>query len=186
MFLIFLGLSPRIMAQINIAKFQFGLSACTLIYQGDLTPSAIGSYRTLRPMVNLFASKFIGPAFALRGNLAIGPLRGNDAAYDTPEYRRHRNFNFHSPVAEVTGIAEWNVLGRNHVSRGFSPYVFAGAGLSVVRIRRDYSHLDAEYFPASSELLTGLPIDVQHRTPRVLPVVPVGAGIRYYFLTGSV
>jgi hypothetical protein len=128
-------------AQINIPKFQFGLSAGIFIYQGDLTPSALGSYKTLRPAINLFAAKFLNPSFALRGNLAFGGLRGNDAVYDHPEYRQQRNFNFRSPIAEVSAIAEWNVLGMNYVSRGFSPYIFAGGGISFLRIRRDYSNL---------------------------------------------
>jgi hypothetical protein len=179
--LILLGSSLVTNGQTNVAKFQFGLSAGTFIYQGDLTPSPVGSYRTLHPLVNLFASKLISSSFALRGNFVIGSLGGNDAAYNEPAYRQHRNFNFHSPVIEMSGIAEWNLLGRNYVGRGFSPYVFAGIGFSVVRIKRDYSHLDTEYFPVSSELLTGLPVDLQHPLPRTLLVAPVGAGIRYYF-----
>ena len=38
-------------AQINLSKLEFGLTAGTLIYQGDLTPSQFGSYRTLRPFL---------------------------------------------------------------------------------------------------------------------------------------
>jgi Domain of unknown function (DUF6089) len=167
-------------AQSNIPKFQFGISAGAFIYQGDLTPSALGSYKTLRPAINLFASKFLSSSFALRGNLAFGGLRGNDAVYDHPEYRQQRNFNFRSPVIEASALAEWNVLGRNYASRGFSPYVFAGGGISFLRIRRDYSNLNAEYFGTTSELITGLNTDVQRSPPRVLVVLPVGVGVRYY------
>src|ERR1044071_3408325 len=84
-------------AQTNIPKFQIGINAGAFIYQGDLTPSSIGSYRTLPPALGLFASKFFSPSFALRGNLAFGGLRGNDAAYNEPDYRQHRNLNFRSP-----------------------------------------------------------------------------------------
>jgi len=108
-------------------------------------------------------------------------LRGNDAAYDHPEYRQQRAFNFHSPVIELSGLAEWNVLGRNYASRGFAPYLFAGGGISFLRIRRDYSNFNAEYFPSTSEIFAGLSADAQHSTPRVLLVLPVGVGLRYYF-----
>lgn len=168
-------------AQTNIQKFQFGLSAGMFIYQGDLTPSAIGSYKTLKPAINIFASKFMSSSFAVRGNLALGALKGNDAVYAHPEYRQQRNFNFLSPVIEASVLGEWNVLGRNYISRGFSPYVFAGGGISLLRIRRDYSRLNAEYFGETSELITGLNNDVQRTPPRVLLVMPVGAGVRYYF-----
>jgi hypothetical protein len=167
-------------AQTNSPKFQLGISAGTFIYQGDLTPSALGSYKTLRPAINLFASKFLSSSFALRGNLAFGELRGNDAAYDHPEYRQQRNFNFRSPAIELSGLAEWNILGRNDISHGFSPYLFAGGGISFLRIRRDYSNLNTEYFGSSSELITGLNTDVQRSPPSVLLVLPVGVGVRYY------
>jgi opacity protein-like surface antigen len=175
------GIIFSIHAQNNIPKFQFGLGLGVFVYQGDLTPSALGSYRTLRPVINLFASKLFSPSFAIRGNLAFGGLRGDDAKYSTPEYRQQRNLNFSSPVAEVSGIAEWNVLGRNYQSRRLSPYLFAGVGASVLHIGRDASRLNLEYFSSESEVMTGLVTDMQRPTPRVLAVLPVGAGVRYFF-----
>lgn len=163
-----------------MAKYQFGISAGAFIYQGDLTPSAIGSYRTSRPVISLFASKFVSASLALRGNLAIGTLGGNDAAYDQPEYRKQRNFNFQTPIAELSGIAEWNPLGRNYSARGFAPYLFAGGGIGFLRIKRDYSGFNAANFGEGSELITGINADVQHSTPTIIPVVPVGIGLRYY------
>ncbi|HKZ67539.1 MAG TPA: DUF6089 family protein [Chitinophagaceae bacterium] len=167
-------------AQANVAKFQFGISAGTFIYQGDLTPSSIGSYKTLRPAINIFAAKLFSSSFSLRANLAFGKLKGDDAKYDNPEYRQQRNFNFRSPVAEISGIAEWNILGRNYVSRGFSPYLFAGMGYSFLKIKRDWSNLNTEYFGTESELITGLSTDAQHSLPKGLLVFPVGIGARYY------
>ena len=167
-------------AQTNVAKFQFGINAGAFVYQGDLTPEAFGSYKTLRPTISLFVAKFLSSSFALRGNLAFGGLRGNDALYDHPEYRQQRNFNFRSPVVEMSGLAEWNILARNYISRGFSPYVFAGAGISFLQIKRDYSNLDAVYFGDGSEVVMGLTADAQHSLPKVLLVLPVGIGVRYY------
>ena len=164
----------------NNPKFQFGVGAGTFIYQGDLTPSALGSYKTMKPVINLFASKLFNPSLSLRANLAFGGLKGDDAKYSNPEYRQQRNFNFRSPVAEISGIAEWNILGRNYISRGFSPYLFAGVGYSFLKIRRDWSNLNTEYFSAESELMTGLAEDAQHSLPKGLLVLPVGAGARYY------
>jgi opacity protein-like surface antigen len=166
--------------QTNIPKFQFGISAGTFIYQGDLTPSRFGSYQTLKPAINFFASKLFSSSFSLRANLAFGKLKGDDAKYDNPEYRQQRNFNFTSPVAEISGIAEWNILGRNYSTNGFAPYLFAGAGFSFLRIKRDWSNFNTEYFGAESEVITGLLADAQHSLPKGLLVFPVGAGVRYY------
>ncbi|MBL7739701.1 MAG: hypothetical protein JNK14_10805 [Chitinophagaceae bacterium] len=164
----------------NDPKFQLGASIGTFVYQGDLTPSAMGSYRTLKPSVNLFASKLISSTFSWRVNLAFGGLKGNDAKYSNPEYRQQRNFNFTSRVLEVSGMAEWSILGRNYISRGFAPYLFAGIGYNFINVKRDYSHLNAEYFGTESELITGLTTDAQRSLPRGLLVLPVGAGSRYY------
>ena len=175
------GYSPALHSQTNNPKFQFGVGAGTSIYQGDLTPSSAGSYRTLKPVINLFAAKFFSPFLSFRANLAFGGLKGDDAKYGNPEYRQHRNFNFHTPVVEISGIAEWNVLGKNYISKGFSPYLFAGVGYSFLKIKRDWSNLDTEYFSAESELMTGLTDDAQHSLPKGLLVLPVGFGARYYF-----
>ncbi len=164
----------------NNPKFQFGVGAGTFIYQGDLAPSSIGSYRTMKPVINLFAAKLFSPSFSLRANLAFGGLKGDDAKYSNPEYRQHRSFNFRTPVAEVSALGEWNILARNYASRGLSPYVFAGIGYSFLRIRRDWSNLDTEYFSAESELMTGLSEDAQRSVPKGLLVLPVGIGARYY------
>jgi hypothetical protein len=167
-------------AQTNVPKFQFGISAGTFIYQGDLTPSLFGSYRTLKPAINLFASKLFSSSFSLRTNLAFGKLKGDDAKYDKPEYRQQRNFNFTSPVVEISGMVEWNILGRNYSSQGFAPYLFAGAGYSFLKIKRDWSNFNTEYFGAESVLMTGLTADAQHSLPKGLLVIPVGVGARYY------
>jgi hypothetical protein len=174
------GYNPALHSQTNNPKFQFGVGAGTFIYQGDLTPSSLGSYRTLKPVINFFAAKFFSPSLSLRANLAFGGLKGDDAKYSHPEYRQQRNFNFRTPVAEISGIAEWNFLGRNYISKGFSPYLFAGVGYSFLKIKRDWSNLNTEYFSAESELMTGLTEDAQHSLPKGLLVLPVGVGARYY------
>jgi hypothetical protein len=130
--------------------------------------------------MNIFASKLFSPSFALRANLAFGSLKGDDAKYSHPDYRQQRNFNFTSPVLEISGIAEWNILGRNYISRGFSPYVFAGIGYGFLKIKRDYSRLNLEYFGDGSEIVTGLAADALRPLPNGVLVLPVGAGARYY------
>jgi len=178
--ILFYGFSPALHSQTNSPKFQFGVGAGTFIYQGDLTPSSLGSYRTMKPVIDLFAAKFFSPSLSLRANLAFGGLRGDDAKYNDPEYRQQRNFNFRSRVAEISGIAEWNVLGRNYISKGFSPYLFAGVGYSFLKIKRDWSNLNTEYFSAESGLMIGLTEDAQQSLPKGLLVLPAGIGVCYY------
>src|SRR4051812_20448214 len=94
-------------SQTTREKYQFGLTGGVFIYQGDLSPSAIGSYRTPALNLNLFANRLIGPALAIRANLSWGHLRGDDAAYTNPEWRQQRAFNFSARVLEFSGLAVW-------------------------------------------------------------------------------
>jgi hypothetical protein len=171
---------PVLHSQAFNPKFQFGIGAGTSVYQGDLTPSALGSYRTAKPVINILAAKFLNRFFSVRGNLALGGLQGDDSKYDKPEYRQQRNFNFRSRIAEVSVLGEWNILGRNYITRGFAPYIFGGVGYSFLKIQRDWSKLNTEYFSTESILFSGLAEDAQHSLPGGLVVLPVGLGARYY------
>jgi hypothetical protein len=169
-----------IFAQQKNPKYEFGANLGFVIYQGDLTPEQLGSFKTLKPAIGLYVSRILSPSFSLRTNLAYGHLYGDDALYSKPEYRQQRNFNFSSPVLEVSELLVYNIVGKNYDGKGFSPYLFAGAGLSFLHIKRDWSKTNTNYFsPESSDIWAGLAADTAHMLPRVIPVIPIGAGIRY-------
>ncbi len=179
---LFMLMSSLAYAQVNVARYELGIAVSNFVYQGDLTPSAMGSYRTMRFGVSLHASKIMNASFSLSTHLAIGGLRGDDAKYNSPEYRQQRNFNFRTPVVELSQQIAWNPLARNYADKGVSPYLFAGAGLNLLRIRRDYIRYNPEYFNALGEDVTArLARDAEHRVPRIIPVIPAGLGIRYNF-----
>lgn len=165
----------------NVPKYQFGVGAGFLVYQGDLTPEQVGAYRSPRLSVNLMASRLLTPSFALRANLVLGGLRSSDSNYANPEWRQHRNFGFRSSVVELSLTPEWNILGKNYSEKGLSPYIFAGIGYSFLRVRRDYSQFDVAYFGDGSEILNGLAVDEAVDPPRGQFSVPVGIGLRYFF-----
>jgi hypothetical protein len=162
-------------------KYEFGINIGFLVYQGDLTPEKLGSFRTQKISMALHASRILGHSFSVRGNLLIGSLSGNDALYSFPEYRQHRNFNFTSPVAELSAQLVWNVSGRNYAYKGVSAYLFGGAGVSYVMVKKDWSKTDANYFGEHAEIWTGLTTDAAHQSANIIPVVPVGAGAKYFF-----
>jgi opacity protein-like surface antigen len=84
-----------------------------------------------------------------------------------------------SPVIEVAGLVIWDIIGNQKSNLGFSPYLFGGAGLSFLRVSRDASNFDGEYFSTENAVTEGLNVDLNHLTPRSLLVFPVGAGVRY-------
>ena len=133
-------------AQHSVPNYEVGAAISAFIYQGDLTTHRFGSVETTRFGINLYTSKIISPSFMLRTNLAIGSLKGDDVKYNKPAFRKQRNFNFRTPVFEVAQLVVWNLLKRNYKDIGFSPYLFGGAGLSFLKIKRDWSNFNAAYF----------------------------------------
>lgn len=168
-----------VQAQKVMPVLELGAGPGVFIYQGDLTPERMGSYRNLKPGVVLSAAKIISPYFSVRLNVSAGTLRGDETKYENPEYRKFRAFAFRSPVLELSPQLVWNPLARNYVVKGFSPYIFSGAAVNFLRIQRDYSGYDPAYFGDGSDIPQRIAADEQQRLPRVRLAIPVGAGIRY-------
>ncbi len=164
-------------AQLNLSKYEVGLSGGVFVYQGDLTPETLGAYKTLKPQLALHIYRKISPSFSMRLNINRGKLHGSDSKYANPEYRQQRNFTFITPVTELSLHGVWSFL-ENRTPR-FSPYVFAGAGVTFLNIKRDYSNFNAAYFGENTDLMNRLTADAAKTLPRIIPVVPVGAGVRY-------
>ena len=59
------------------------------------------------------------------------------------------------------------------------PYVFAGAGFTHMNVTRDYSGFVPEYFTDASSIEAGLAADIAVSSNKIIPVVPVGIGLRY-------
>jgi hypothetical protein len=163
-------------AQLDLRKYQLGVTAGMFIYQGDLTPSRFGSFKTPAFAGNIFVNRIVNSSFLLRTNLAFGKIRGDDSKYSSPAWRQQRNFNFSSPVIEISGMLVYYPL-RN--DRTLSPYVFGGAGISWLNVARDWSRFNGEYFATEPNVQAGLIQDAAHAPPRLLPVIPLGVGIEY-------
>lgn len=164
-------------AQINLSKYEVGLSGGVFVYQGDLTPQQLGSYKTLKPQLALHVYRIISPVLSARLNINRGKLYGNDAKYNNPDWRQQRNFNFTTPVTEISVQGIWSLLAKREPR--FSPYLFAGAGISFLNIKRDWSNINTAVFGEGSDVQNGLVIDAAKSLPRVIPVLPLGAGVRY-------
>jgi hypothetical protein len=73
--------------------------------------------------------------------------------------------------------AIWSFLQAR--SPRFSPYLFAGGGFAFLNIKRDWSKMDPTVFGDNTDVQSGLVIDAAKTLPRMIPVIPVGAGVRY-------
>ncbi len=164
----------------SLHKYELGFGIGAFVYQGDLTPNRFGSFRTMRPGFQLFITKIVSPSLGLRTNLAIGSLHADESIYKTPAWRQARNFAFKSRVWELSELAVWYPMKDNAEAKGIHPYLFGGGALSFVKIKRDYSRYDPEYFNAlPSDVTARLAEDINHSLPKVLPEIPMGVGVRY-------
>ena len=79
----------------------------------------------------------------------------------------------------MSELLVWNPLAKNYDDKGFSPYLFTGAGLSLLKVKRDWSAYNPEYFDAVSDVTSRLTQDATQKPPRVIPVIPAGIGFKY-------
>ncbi len=115
-----------IYGQLNVNKFEIGANLGLYVYQGDLTPSNAGSFKTQKPGISIYATRILSSSFSLRTNLALAKLKGDDARYPNPAFRQERNFSFTSPLIEISELIVWNPLRKNYLDRGLTPYLMAG------------------------------------------------------------
>jgi len=173
--------TQKTLAQFTASKWEIGMNAGALVYQGDLSESSLGYTKCLKPSVELWVSKSLDAYFSIRANLLQSSLAADESTYSNPEWRRHRNFTFSTTVTEVSAELVWDLNGKTYREgmHRYSPYFFVGAGIALLHINRNWSRFDTTYYNSKSTTALGLQMDTLHKTPTLLPVIPVGAGLRY-------
>ena len=168
-------------AQELLSNYEMGIYGGTLIYQGDLSEGPLGYTKNLKPAFGLYGAKSFTEYFSLRANFLYGNIGADESTYASPAYRRHRNFKFSTPVFESSAQLVWDLIGKSYryEKHAFSPYFFIGGGFSLLNIKRDWSRFDTSYFNAKSSASIGLGIDTLHKLPGIIPVLPIGMGLRY-------
>ena len=165
-----------------IPKYEIGVHLGTFIYQGDLTPNDLGAFNTMKPGFGFSGTRNLNSRYAVRLQLLQGWLTGDDAKYENPAWRQQRNFNFTTPVTELSLQVVRNIIGLMPNEAGiinFSPYVFAGLSYSFLKIKRDWSNFNYSHFAGETAVIDGLAEDINHKVPKGIFSVPIGLGVRY-------
>jgi OOP family OmpA-OmpF porin len=163
-----------------IPKYEAGINAGIYLYQGDLTPHHIGSIETIQPGIGIFGTRIINTSFSVRLMFITASLAADESIYKYPAWRQQRNFSFAASVKELGLSLHWNISGTNYYDVKYEPYVFAGAAVSVINTNSNYSRVNWAYFGETSELGDGLAVDVARPSQKIIPAVPIGAGVRYH------
>ena len=165
-----------------IPRYEIGVHLGSFIYQGDLTPNELGAFNTMKPGFGISATRNINSLYAVRFQLLRGSLKGDDSKYDDPAWRQQRNFNFKTPVTELSALLVRNVIGLIPNEAGiinFSPYIFGGISYSFLKIKRDWSQFDYSHFAGETAVINGLNEDINHKIPKGIFSLPIGFGVRY-------
>lgn len=167
-------------AQTTHYRLEAGVNAGTLLYQGDLIESSLGSFKGAYPMANLWIAKPFNSYFSWRGNLTFGAMSADESRFANPSWKRSRNFKFSTPLTEITGMLVFNPYGDNgrQSYHALTPYAMIGAGASFINVSRDWSRVD-EASGVKSALQDGITKDSLHTPPHVLAALPVGLGVKW-------
>ncbi len=168
-------------SQTNLTGWQLGFNFGGAVYQGDLSPSIFGSYKSIGPIFDINVSRYILPGIKLRSSLTIGQLSSDEGKYSMPLYRRQRNLSFTTSFTEISETVHYNFLEDKFSLTHplFSPYVFAGVGVSFLNVNRNAANVNKAFLLIETESAFGLAQDLKTNPPKTILVLPVGFGVAY-------
>ena len=170
-------------AQKATPVYELSVHGGTMVYQGDLSGSDIGSLTKLTPAIGISFAKVMDPYFSLRLNLFKGTIADDESKYKGTAlpWKTHRNFSFSTKTTELSALVEYRFLGPKVFggARKLNPYLMAGAGLAFLSNTRSWQNIDLGYFDPKEKTLIGLGIDTVRNVPKAAFVMPVGLGLQY-------
>jgi OmpA-OmpF porin, OOP family len=166
-------------AQSKWAKLELGVGLSAFTYQGDLTTHRLGSVETIKPGILVFANYQLKSRVSLQGSFAWGALKGNDALYNNPEWRKYRALSFKSSVKELGAKFLYTFISRNaDEAYNLTPYIGTGINIDFFNIKRDYSNFSNKFFETQPSIIEGLNQDLNNQTPKTLISIPLMVGVR--------
>ena len=144
-------------------------------YFVDITRLKIYSQETrvaLGPLVRYNYSRHL----SLKANLYYGTLSGKDPLQFVGTLA-NRGWYFRSTIFESGLQAEYNFLGYSCGDNRYSPYVFAGLGITYFNPKILY---DGQWLPIFSVDSKGREL----KFAKFQGAIPFGAGIKYYYRNG--
>jgi len=132
---------------------DFGLILGISNYQGDLASHSTenGFKALIGPVVGVYGGYELNYKFRLRADLLYTRLAGDDA-FSEKEETRSRNLDFFSPILQLAGGIDWNILGfTSQNGKAFTPYVSAGASLFYMNPMTEYNSEKVALHPLGTE-----------------------------------
>lgn len=151
-------------------------------YQGELASysTANGFKAKIGPVLGIHAGYEMSSRFQLRSDLLYLRLSGDDLLNER-EITRSRNLNFFSPVIQLAGGMDWNILGFSQKStKSFSPYVSIGASIFYMNPMTTYEGKKVALHPLGTEgqYLSDYPDQKPYSLFQ--PSIQIGGGLKLF------
>jgi OmpA-OmpF porin, OOP family len=158
-------------------KWEVGLPIGINQYFGDMHCSKpYASANSL--MVGAFVRRHLNDYFALRGQILLGKLAGNDL--DQPDKRwDYRRLKFSTPLTELAVLGEYYPLRERRYTcdgtfkKTLSPYLFGGLGVAITN--PTVTVQPGGTFPPQQRLLD----EDKANLKKAALVLPFGVGLKY-------
>ncbi len=169
------------------AQGDIGIVAGISNYQGELASYSIahGFRAKIGPVLGVHAGYEMSSRFQLRSDLLYMRLSGDDLLNER-EITRTRNLNFFSPIIQLAGGMDWNIVGFSQKnSKSFSPYVSLGASIFYMNPMTTYEGKKVALHPLGTEgqYLTDYPDQKPYSLFQ--PSIQIGGGLKL-FTSGKV
>jgi hypothetical protein len=162
-------------------KYTVGAAINANVYQGDLTPSRFGSFKTAKPGIFIFGTYAINQRLTAQLSGSWLALKGSDSKYNNPSYRRERNFLFTASIKEIEAKLKYSLQKYFNSDYNFiSPYIATGVGIGFYNIKADGSGLSSKLANQQPEIAANLILDIANGTPKRLIYIPITVGAKQY------
>ena len=154
---------------------ELGILAGASNYLGELAPDI--AFNETKWNGGLFVRNRLSRYFALRHNMILGRISGNDANF---EFNSLRNLSFRSNVFEISSIVEFNFLPfgtqRQKKERAFTSYAFVGLGFFKFNPKSQFGTKWVELKALGTE---GQGLNGGKGYSLVSVCIPFGMGLKY-------
>lgn len=173
-FLICIFLSFNVHAQ----ALEFGISAGLSGYAGDLdAPELSRNLKNMKASGGVFVRNVLTNRLAVRGNLMIGKIIGDDAL-SSLDWQKNRNLSFKSNIVEVAVLMELNLFKFGDEGKRLTPYLAGGAAYFHHNPTADYLGQEIPLQPLGTEG-QGISDDYPDKYSLNLFTVPLGGGLKF-------
>lgn len=151
------------------------------LYYGDLSPvEFMNNFKLIRPNAGIYYQRGLNDYLALRANLIIMELEGDDNINAEKTWRYNRNLHFKNTVYEATLLLEYNWFGASFYSnRKFSPYIYTGIGFYKHNPR---SYLNGDLYFLRDYGTEGQGLEGNESLYNLFQInIPGGGGLKYIF-----